>query len=57
MLFEQIRGGRFTLVTSAVVQAELEFAPERVLQFFNTLLEDAEIVDITKNARNYTATP
>lgn len=50
LLFEQIQADRFTLVTSAVVQTELEFAPESVVQFFNEMLERAEIVDITEEA-------
>lgn len=50
LFFQQIKGDRFQLVTSAVVQAEIESAPERVRQFFETMLEFAEIVNISEQA-------
>lgn len=47
--FEEVKKNRFTLITSAVVKAEIEPAPEKVKNFFNELIEIAEIVDISKN--------
>jgi len=48
--FEEVKKNRFTLITSAVVKAEIEPAPEKVKIFFNELIEIAEIVDISKEA-------
>jgi predicted nucleic acid-binding protein len=48
--FEEVKRSRFTLITSAVVQAEIEPAPEKVKIFFNDMLEMAEIVDVSKEA-------
>ena len=48
--FEEVKKNRFTLITSAVVKAEIEPAPEKVKMFFNELIEIAEIVDISKDA-------
>jgi hypothetical protein len=46
VFFEQVRQDRFQLVTSAVVQAEIETAPEAVQALFNELLPQAEIAAI-----------
>jgi predicted nucleic acid-binding protein len=43
-LFQQIRGGSFTLVTSAVVQDEIEPAPPHVRELFETMLPYAELI-------------
>jgi len=48
--FDQIKLGQFTLVTSAVVQEELVPAPQSVKDFFDTVLPNAELVQITENA-------
>jgi len=48
--FDQVETKIFALVTSAVVREEIEFAPQRVKNFFNRMLPDAEIVNITKEA-------
>ena len=48
--FEEVKRNRFTLVTSAVVQAEIEPAPEKVKIFFNDIIEFAEIVDVSIQA-------
>lgn len=48
--FEEVKRGRFTLITSAVVRAEIEPAPEKVKNYFNDMLEFAEIVDVSKEA-------
>ena len=45
--FQEVRGGRFALVTSAVVQAELEPAPEEVRMFFRGILDVAEVTEVT----------
>lgn len=46
--FEEIRKGRFALVTSAVVQAEIDPAPDRVKQLFDEMLAVAELIDVTE---------
>ena len=48
--FEQVNSGRFALVTSAVVQAELIAAPAEVKMFFNDTLKICELVDVTSAA-------
>lgn len=48
--FEEIKKKRFALVTSAVVQAEIEPAPEKIKDFFNEMIETAEIIDISEEA-------
>ncbi len=48
LFFDQARSGRFQLVTSALVEAEIELAPAQVRDFFNTLLEFAEVVGISE---------
>ena len=50
LFFEQIRNNQFILVTSAVVQTEIENAPVHVLDFFCELLPFAEIVEIDQRA-------
>ncbi len=47
-LFSQIKDNQFILVTSALVQAEIEPAPVEVKQFFNEMLVFAEIVEISE---------
>ena len=42
--------GRFNLVTSEVVQAEIEMAPLKVQQFFEELLPQAELVIVGQEA-------
>lgn len=48
--FAEVRAGRFTLVLSAVVQAELEAAPEPVAALFREVLPRAEVVAVTAEA-------
>ncbi len=48
--FEEVKKNRFTLITSAVVQAEIKPAPEKVSTFFNNLLGIAEIVGVSKES-------
>jgi predicted nucleic acid-binding protein len=47
-LFEEINAGRFTLVTSAIVEAEIEPAPEKIRQFFYRYETLAEIALVTQ---------
>lgn len=49
-MFRQADAGALVLVTSAVVQAELEAAPERVRHEFESRLPRLEIVDVTEGA-------
>lgn len=46
--FAEIKYGSLVLVTSAIVQEEIQYAPAKVQSFFNEFLEIAEIVDITE---------
>jgi len=50
MFFNQVRSGRFHLVTSAIVQEEIELAPVEVRNFFDEMLELMEIVDVSDEA-------
>lgn len=47
--FDQV-GERFTLVTSALVQAELTTAPDEVRELFDRVLADAEIATVSEAA-------
>jgi predicted nucleic acid-binding protein len=49
-LFEEIDAGRFVLVTSAVVEAEIEPAPESVRLLFARYGANAEITPVTEVA-------
>ncbi len=46
--FFEIDAGRFTLVTSAIVEAEIEPAPQSIREFFARYEAIAEIVTITR---------
>lgn len=48
--FEQVRAGRFVLVTSAVVAEELSEAPNEVQEHFEGILPSTEVLDITADA-------
>lgn len=48
--FDQVRQGRFALVTSAVVRAEIEPAPNAVRQFFREMIPWAVVVDPSAEA-------
>jgi len=45
-LFNEIREEQFSLVTSALVQEEINYAPQRVRDFFESQLPLAEIVEV-----------
>ncbi|MBM3473381.1 MAG: type II toxin-antitoxin system VapC family toxin [Armatimonadetes bacterium] len=49
-LLDQVVGGRFLLVTSVVVQDEALNAPRPVRRVLRTLLEQAEVVDLSDEA-------
>ena len=48
--FDEIDAGRFVLATSAVVEAEIEPAPEKIRAFFAKYAESAQIMDISEEA-------
>lgn len=48
--FSQVRQGRFQLVTSALVEAELEGAPAQVQEFFESLSKLTEFATVTESA-------
>lgn len=50
IFFEQVKKGQFTLVTSAVVEAEITSAPPPVQAFFEEMLGYAHIADVTSDA-------
>jgi predicted nucleic acid-binding protein len=49
-LFEEIESGRFVLVTSALVEAEIEPAPEAIRAAFARYTAQAEIAAISREA-------
>nr|VFK48817.1 MAG: PIN domain-containing protein [Candidatus Kentron sp. TC]VFK52222.1 MAG: PIN domain-containing protein [Candidatus Kentron sp. TC] len=49
-LFAEMDAGRFTLVTSAIVEAEIEPAPDRIRGFFTRYESIAEIARVTEGA-------
>ena len=49
-LFSEIDAGRFSLVTSAIVEAEIEPAPEKVRDFYARYESVAEITQVTQEA-------
>jgi len=48
--FAEVDAGYFTLVTSAIVEAEIEPAPEKVRNFFARYEAIAEIVQLTQES-------
>jgi predicted nucleic acid-binding protein len=48
--FREVRENRFILVTSAVVQAELEPAPREVRDLFEEILGIAQVTEVTAEA-------
>ena len=48
--FSEVKRNRFTLVTSAVVQAEIEPASEKVKKFFEEIIDLAEIIDVSEES-------
>jgi predicted nucleic acid-binding protein len=48
--FKQARSGRFELVTSVLVQAEIQAAPGHVQRFFNAFVQNVEIMPVSTEA-------
>jgi predicted nucleic acid-binding protein len=48
--FDQVRSGRFKLVTSALVQDELEPAPQQVRALFDEFLDIVEVTEVSEAA-------
>jgi predicted nucleic acid-binding protein len=48
MFFSEIDTGRFTIVTSAIVEAEIEPAPQKIRDFFAHYEAIAEIAQVTQ---------
>lgn len=46
--FAEIESGRFDLVVSAVIEAEIASAPEEVREFFQRVVAESEIAELTK---------
>ena len=46
--FEEVQSGRFLLVTSAIVQAEIEAAPQKVCDFFHQYAGLVDIAEISQ---------
>jgi len=53
--FDQVRSGRFKLITSALVQEEIDPAPTPVRELFNELLRLVDVVEVSENALNLRA--
>ncbi len=49
--FEQVRGGRFRLVVSDIVDEEIERAPDRVRAWYEQYLVQAELVQADHRAK------
>jgi predicted nucleic acid-binding protein len=50
--FNQVRSGRFLLVTSPLVAQELALAPQMVLDLFTSLLSRMQVVPVTSEAED-----
>ncbi len=50
--FDQVKAGRFQLVTSPAVQAEVDLAPSTVRELFEELVPLMEILDVSEQALN-----
>lgn len=50
VFFDQVRGRRFHLVTSALVQEEIKPAPKDVQEFFDRILPTVEVVEVSEEA-------
>ena len=50
--FDQVRSGRFKLVTSALVQEEVEPAPLEVRELFNGILHIVDVIEVSEGALN-----
>lgn len=50
VFFDQVRSGRFHLVTSALVQEEIRPAPVEVQEFFDRILPMVDVVEVFEEA-------
>ena len=50
IFFDEIKRQRFTLVTSAVIQAEIEPSPENVRKLFDEMITMADMVSVDSAA-------
>jgi hypothetical protein len=48
--FAEVKNGRFELCTSAVVRAEIVPAPDCVRAFFDSMLETAQLLSVSRDA-------
>ena len=48
--FDKIRNGDFVLVTSPIVQAEIDPAPSKVKELFAKVLQISELVNVSREA-------
>ncbi|MDI6735360.1 MAG: type II toxin-antitoxin system VapC family toxin [bacterium] len=48
--FDEVKRNRFTLVTSAVVQAEIEPSPKKVKEFFEEIIAITEVSEVSEEA-------
>src|SRR5262245_61418020 len=48
--FDQVKSGRFKLITSALVQEEIDPAPMQVRELFNELLHLFDVVEVSEEA-------
>jgi len=48
--FEQVYRKRFKLITSPVVKAELEIAPEEVKDFFDEISNATEVIEVNRES-------
>jgi hypothetical protein len=53
--FDQVNSGRCMLVTSALVQAELDAAPDEVRLLFDEMITQAEIAGVNEMGNRRTA--
>ena len=52
LFMDQVKSGRIVLFTSAVVQAEIFYAPKRVQDSFAKLIDRMKILEVTESALN-----
>jgi len=48
--FDQVKRRQISLFSSAIVREEISFSPKAVRELFASVLENAEIIEITKSA-------
>jgi predicted nucleic acid-binding protein len=50
VFFDQVKKGRFHLVTSALVQEEIAPAPVKVQEFFDQMLSLVDVIEVSEQA-------